>query len=42
MRRPGPSVSNTTQILVGLLLGVLVGYLFPSSDVNGVHLAGFA
>jgi proton glutamate symport protein len=40
--RPGPSVSNTTQILVGLLLGVLVGYLFPSSDVNGVHVAGFA
>src|ERR1700733_6791219 len=41
-RRPGPSVSNTTQILVGLLLGVLVGYLFPSSDANGVHVAGFA
>ncbi|MCU1384181.1 MAG: sodium:dicarboxylate symporter [Acidobacteria bacterium] len=38
--RPGPS--NTTQILIGLVLGVLVGYLFPSSDANGVHIAGFA
>ena len=34
--------SNTTQILVGLVLGVLVGYLWPSSDVNGVHTAGYA
>ncbi len=42
MKRPGPSVSNTTQILVGLFLGIAVGYLFPSSDVNGVHVAGFA
>jgi proton glutamate symport protein len=42
MKRPGPSVSNTTQILVGLFLGIAVGYLFPSSDVNGVHIAGFA
>ena len=42
MKRPGPSVSNTTQILIGLVLGVLVGYLFPSSDANGVHVAGFA
>jgi proton glutamate symport protein len=42
MKRPGPSVSNTTQILAGLVLGVLVGYLWPSSDVNGVHVAGFA
>jgi proton glutamate symport protein len=40
MKRRGPS--NTTQILVGLVLGVLVGYLWPSSDVNGVHVAGFA
>jgi proton glutamate symport protein len=40
--RPGPSVSNTTQILIGLVLGIGVGYLFPSSDVNGVHVAGFA
>ena len=41
-QRPGPSVSNTTQILIGLLLGIAVGYLFPSSDAGGVHVAGFA
>jgi proton glutamate symport protein len=40
--RPARSVSNTTQILIGLVLGIGVGYLFPSSDVNGVHAAGFA
>ena len=38
--RRGPS--NTTQILIGLVLGVLVGYLWPSSDASGVHVAGFA
>src|SRR3569832_281685 len=38
--RPGPS--NTAQILIGLALGVLVGYLFPSSDAGGVHVAGCA
>ncbi|HEX5216500.1 MAG TPA: cation:dicarboxylase symporter family transporter [Vicinamibacterales bacterium] len=32
--------SNTTQIFIGLLLGILIGYLFPSSDANGVHTAG--
>ena len=42
MKRPGPSVSNTTQILIGLALGIAVGYLFPSSDAGGVHVAGFA
>src|SRR5471032_1016286 len=42
LKRPGPSVSNTTQILIGLVLGIAVGYLFPSSDMNGVHVAGFA
>jgi proton glutamate symport protein len=42
MNRPGPSVSNTTQILIGLALGILAGYLLPSSDVNGVHTAGLA
>ena len=31
--------SNTTQIFIGLLLGILIGYLWPSSDVNGVHTA---
>jgi proton glutamate symport protein len=40
--RPGPSRSNTSQILAGLVLGILVGYFFPSSDANGVHVAGFA
>jgi proton glutamate symport protein len=40
--RPGPARSNTTQILAGLVLGILVGYLFPSSDANGMHVAGFA
>ena len=34
--------SNTTQILIGLALGILIGWLFPSSDANGVHTAGFA
>ena len=33
---------NTTQIFIGLLLGILIGYLFPSSDANGVHTPGFA
>jgi proton glutamate symport protein len=32
--------SNTTQIFIGLLLGILIGYVFPSSDANGVHTAG--
>ena len=32
--------SNTTQIFIGLLLGILIGYLFPSSDASGVHVAG--
>jgi proton glutamate symport protein len=40
--RPGPTRSNTSQILAGLVLGILVGYLWPSSDANGVHVAGFA
>ena len=35
----GPS--NTTQIFIGLLLGIAIGYLWPSSDVNGTHMAGF-
>jgi proton glutamate symport protein len=32
--------SNTTQIFIGLLLGILIGYLAPSSDANGVHTTG--
>jgi proton glutamate symport protein len=35
-----PSV--TTQIFIGLALGVVVGYLWPSHEVNGQHVAGFA
>jgi len=35
-----PSV--TTQIFIGLVVGILIGYLWPSSDVNGVHVAGAA
>ena len=34
--------SGTTQIFIGLVLGVGIGYLWPSSDVNGVHVAGYA
>jgi proton glutamate symport protein len=33
---------TTTQIFIGLLAGILIGYLWPSSDANGVHVAGFA
>jgi proton glutamate symport protein len=32
----------TTQIFIGLLLGIAIGYLFPSSDAGGTHVAGFA
>ena len=35
-----PSV--TTQIFIGLVLGIGIGYIWPSSDVNGVHIAGYA
>src|SRR5512143_2265005 len=34
---------TTTQILIGLVLGVLIGYLWPSStDAAGTHVAGVA
>jgi proton glutamate symport protein len=33
----------TTQIFIGLVLGVLIGYLWPSStDATGTHVVGFA
>ena len=32
----------TTQIFIGLVLGIGIGYLWPSSDANGVHVAGYA
>jgi proton glutamate symport protein len=35
----GPS--NTTQIFIGLAAGILIGHFWPSSDVNGTHIAGF-
>ena len=35
----GPS--NTVQIFIGLAAGILIGYFWPSSDVNGTHIAGF-
>jgi len=42
---PGPArkswvPSNTTQIFIGLLLGIVIGYVWPSADVNGQHVAG--
>ncbi|NJD09634.1 MAG: cation:dicarboxylase symporter family transporter [Gemmatimonadetes bacterium] len=38
-RLPG----TTTQILIGLVVGVLIGYLWPSStDAAGAHVVGFA
>ena len=33
---------TTTQIFIGLFAGIVIGYLWPSSDANGVHVAGFA
>ena len=35
-----PSV--TTQIFIGLVVGIIIGYLWPSSDANGVHVTGAA
>jgi proton glutamate symport protein len=32
----------TTQIFIGLIVGVAIGYFWPSSDVNGVHTVGAA
>ncbi len=37
-RMPG----TTAQIFIGLILGIVIGYIWPSSDVNGVHVAGYA
>jgi proton glutamate symport protein len=34
--------SITTQIFIGLVVGIIIGYQWPSSDVNGVHVAGAA
>ncbi len=32
----------TTQIFIGLLAGIAIGYLWPSADVNGRHVVGAA
>lgn len=32
----------TTQIFIGLVAGIFIGYLWPSSDANGAHVAGVA
>ena len=40
--RAGRMPGLTTQIFIGLLLGIAAGYLWPSTDVNGVHTAGYA
>src|SRR5258707_6241011 len=32
----------TTQIFIGLLLGIAIGYLWPSADVGGKHIPGHA
>jgi len=34
--------SNTTQIFIGLVLGIVIGYVWPSSDLNGQHVAGLS
>jgi proton glutamate symport protein len=34
--------STTTQIFFGLVVGVAIGYFWPSSDAGGVHVAGVA
>jgi len=39
-RRRGPGL--TTQIFIGLILGIVAGYLWPSTDINGTHVAGAA
>ncbi len=40
--RPRWMPSTTTQIFIGLLAGVVIGYFWPSSEVNGVHVVGAA
>ena len=41
-RRTGRMPGLTTQIFIGLLVGIAAGYLWPSTDLNGVHTAGYA
>ncbi|MBI3402979.1 MAG: cation:dicarboxylase symporter family transporter [Acidobacteria bacterium] len=32
----------TTQILLGLAIGIAAGYIWPSTDAGGTHVAGYA
>jgi proton glutamate symport protein len=41
-RRSRRMPSVTTQIFIGLVLGIVAGYLWPSSEVNGAHVPGYA
>ena len=45
-RKPGATHRRmpglTTQIFIGLLLGIVVGYVWPSADVGGKHVQGLA
>ena len=34
--------STTTQIFIGLVIGILIGYLWPSHDIDGKHIPGLA
>ncbi len=40
--KPSRLPGLTTQILIGLALGIAAGYLWPSSDAGGAHVAGYA
>jgi proton glutamate symport protein len=42
VKRQSRLPSITTQIFIGLVLGVVVGYVWPSADVNGTHVPGYA
>ena len=41
-RRRSRMPGITTQIFIGLILGIVIGYFWPSSDVAGKHIVGFA
>ncbi len=40
VRQRGRWPDTTTQILIGLVAGIAIGYLWPSTDANGVHVVG--
>ena len=41
-RRRSRMPGITTQIFIGLVAGIVIGYFWPSSDVAGKHIVGFA